>query len=195
MMDKKNEILRCAMEQFTRNGFKKTNVASIMKCTTFSTGTFYNYFKSKDSIFMALYIQENRKVKEKIIASVDLEGNPMQVLQKMLRMNYEEMRKNPILKEWYNRDVFSKIEQNYCEEEDLNDLNFLYDLFDEVIKKWQNSNQIRKDIDSEMIIALFSSIILVDTHKDEIGIQYFPQLIDHIANFVMQGLINTSNKE
>lgn len=194
-MDKKAEILRCAMEQFTSYGFKKTNVASIMKCTSFSTGTFYNYFKSKDSIFMELYIQENRKVKEKIIASVNLEENPMQVLQKMLVMNYEEMSKNPILKEWYNRDIFSKIEQNFCKEEGLDDLDFLYDLFYEVIEKWQQSNQIRNDIDSEMIMALFSSVILVDTHKDEIGIKYFPQLIDHLATFVMQGLMNMPNKE
>lgn len=194
-MDKKAEILRCAMEQFTSYGFKKTNVASIMKCTSFSTGTFYNYFKSKDSIFMELYIQENRKVKEKIIASVNLEENPMQVLQKMLVMNYEEMSKNPILKEWYNREIFSKIEQNFCKEEGLDDLDFLYDLFYEVIEKWQQSNQIRNDIDSEMIMALFSSVILVDTHKDEIGIKYFPQLIDHLATFVMQGLMNMPNKE
>ena len=194
-MDKKAEILRCAMEQFTSYGFKKTNVASIMKCTSFSTGTFYNYFKSKDSIFMELYIQENRIVKEKIIASVNLEENPMQVLQKMLVMNYEEMSKNPILKEWYNRDIFSKIEQNFCKEEGLDDLDFLYDLFYEVIEKWQQSNQIRNDIDSEMIMALFSSVILVDTHKDEIGIKYFPQLIDHLATFVMQGLMNMPNKE
>jgi AcrR family transcriptional regulator len=57
-MDKKAEIYRCAKELFEKKGFKNTNVAEIMQAAGFATGTFYNYFKSKDQLFMEIYSDE-----------------------------------------------------------------------------------------------------------------------------------------
>jgi hypothetical protein len=42
-------------------------------------------------------------------------------------LNYMGINSNPILKEWYNRDVFSKIEQHYREENGLEHIHFMYD--------------------------------------------------------------------
>ncbi|CAB1261948.1 hypothetical protein ACFHWD_17685 [Clostridium sp. MT-14] len=35
----------------------------------------------------------------------------------------------------------------------------------------------RRNIDVELIMAIFTALIVVEIHKDEIGIQYFPRLI------------------
>jgi hypothetical protein len=37
-------------------------------------------------------------------------------------------------------------------------------------------------------MAFFTGIITIDTHKEEIGIQHFPQIMDYMAEFVMKGL-------
>ncbi|MCB5260361.1 MAG: hypothetical protein LHW48_07815 [Candidatus Cloacimonetes bacterium] len=50
----------------------------------------------------------------------------------------------------------------------------------------------RKDIDSKMIMMIFVAIINVDTHKEEIGLEYFPQLLALITEIVMKGLTNCS---
>lgn len=46
----------------------------------------------------------------------------------------------------------------------------------------------RSDIDAEMIRALFTALVVAETHKDEIGIQYFPRLIKYFAEFTMKGV-------
>lgn len=195
MIDKKADILNCGRELFISKGFKDTNVAEITKMAGIATGTFYNYYPSKDKLFMEIYLEENVKLKKSIMESVDLEADPINVMKEMMFLNLKGMRSNPILKEWYNKDVFNKIEQSYCEENGLDYVDFLYDSFIEIVKNWQIEGKLRKDIDAEMIMAIFGALINIDTHKEEVGIQYFPHVLEYLSEFTMKGLMDGSKKE
>lgn len=187
-MDKKVEIFRCGKEVFSAKGFKDTNVTDITKMAGIAAGTFYNYYTSKDKLFMEIFLDENSKLKRSMLESVDLEGDPMDVVKQMFYLNNKGISENPILREWYNRDVFSKIEQRYREENGIEQIHFMYDFFIDVVAKWQAEGKMRSDIKAEMIMAIFAALINVDLHKDEIGLQYFPQLMEHISEFIMKGL-------
>lgn len=187
MTDKKQEIYRCGKELFSSRGFRDTNVADITKAAGVAAGTFYLYYTSKDSLFMEIFIEENEKLKKRIMDAVDLNDDPLSVISKMIQMNYEGINANPILKEWYNKDVFSRIEKKFREETG-DSVGFMYDIFLEAIRKWQHEGKMRSDIDSEMIMAMFAALINIDTHKEEIGLRFFPQLMNYIAEFILKGL-------
>lgn len=188
MTDKKVKILQCAKELFSANGFKETNVADITKLAGMAVGTFYNYYPSKEKLFLEIYLKENLKLKKDIMESVDLNEEPLPLMKEVIRLNFEGMSSNPILREWYNRDVFSKIEQLFRAENGVDAVGFLYGNFLELVQKWQADGKIRNDLDAEFIMAIFNAIINIDTHKDEIGLKYFPQIMDYISEFVMKGL-------
>lgn len=190
MIDKKAEIFSCAKELFSSKGFKDTNVSDITKMAGIATGTFYNYYTSKDRLFMEIYLEENMKLKKSIMESIDLEADPIDVMKEMMFLNIQGMNSNPILSEWYNRDIFSRIEQNFRKEKGFENISFLYDSFIEVVIKWQNEGKMRSDIDAEMIMAIFAALINVDTHKEEIGLRYFPQVLEYLAEFTMRGLMD-----
>ncbi|KPU43547.1 DNA-binding transcriptional regulator EnvR [Oxobacter pfennigii] len=190
MSDKKDIIYKCGKEIFEKKGFKDTNVAEIMKQAGMATGTFYNYYASKDKLFMEIYNDENVKLKSSIMASLDIEANPILVVREMMMKNLQGMMENPILREWYNRDVFQKLEQSFREENGAGQVDFLYNSFVEVIRKWQIHGKMRSDIDAEMIMAIFGALVNVETHKAEIGLKYFPEVIEYLAEFTMKGLMN-----
>jgi AcrR family transcriptional regulator len=191
MIDKKAEILRCGRELFSAKGFKDTNVAEITKMAGMATGTFYNYYTSKDQLFMEIHIEENIKLKKSMIETVNLDADPLSVVKEMVAKNLQGMNENPILREWFNRDVFQRIEQCYREANGLEYVDFLYDFFIEVVKKWQSEGKMRNDLSPEMIMAIFGAIINVETHKEEVGFQYFPQVLDFLTDFTMKGLMDT----
>jgi AcrR family transcriptional regulator len=195
LTDKKTEILKCGRELFSSKGFKDTNVAEITKMAGMATGTFYNYYSSKDKLFMEIYLEENARLKKSILESLDLEADPINVMKEMLFQNFQGMGTNPILKEWYNKDIFNKIEQNFREENGLDHVDFLYDSFLEVVKKWQMNGKMRSDISAEMIMAVFAAITVVDMHKEEVGLQYFPDVLEYLGEFTMKGLMERSGKE
>lgn len=190
MIDKKARILKYGRELFSSKGFKDTNVAEITKMAGIATGSFYNYYTSKDILFMEIFLEENLKLKKKIMEIIDIEADPINVIQQMMFLNNQGMSENPILREWYNKEIFNKIEQNYRERIGIDQMNFLYDIFIDIVKNWQVQGKMRDDIKADMIMAIFTALIIIDTHKDEVGLQYFPHLLDYMAEFVMKGLMD-----
>lgn len=188
MGDKKEDIYNAGKELFWARGFKDTNVSDITKIAGIGVGTFYNYYSSKEKLFLEIFLEENVKLKKSMMESIDLDADPLIVIKELISVNIRGMNANPILREWYNRDVFSKLEQHYREENGIKYVDFLYDIFTEIIKKWQAEGKMRDDIDVKLIMAFFTALINIDTHKDEIGIEYFPHILDYLAEFVMKGL-------
>lgn len=187
MIDKKADIFRAGRDLFYSKGFKETNVSDITKMAGVGVGTFYNYYSTKDKLFLEIYMKENEKFKKCIVESLDLNDDPVTIIKKFMAQSINAMNTNLILKEWYNRDVFIELEQNYCEEGRKND-NLIHDFFIELFKKWKADGKIRGDIDDELILAIFDSIGYLDTHKEEIGINHFPQMIQLLIEFIMKGL-------
>ncbi len=194
MTDKKAEILRCGKILFTEQGFKKTNVSQITEMAGMATGTFYLYYPSKESLFMEIYMEENEKLKRAIMATINMDDEPMQVIQDLMQRNMEGMAANPILREWYNTEAFGKIEEKFREQNGLEKVDFMYASFFEIIQKWQAQGKLRRDMDAEMIMALFNTAIVIDVHKEEIGVQYFPEIQEHLIKFIMDGLSGAATR-
>jgi AcrR family transcriptional regulator len=188
LRDIKADIFNYGRDLFSSKGFKDTNVSDITKIAGIGVGTFYNYYSSKEKLFIEIFLEENVKLKKSIMESIDPDADPLKVVKELMFLNVSGMNSNPILREWYNKDVFSKLEQHYREENGIKHVDFLYNSFTELINKWQAEGKMRNDIDCEFIMAIFTALINIDTHKEEIGVQYFPHILDYLAEFIMKGL-------
>ena len=171
-----------------------TNVSENTRMAGIASGTFYIYYDSKEQLIMEIFLEENVKLKRKTLEAFDADGDPLTVMQGLIRENQNGMNANPILREWYNREVFDKIERHYRQQNGIERVDFLYDSFIQIVERWQAQGKMRADIDSRMIMAMFTAVISLDTHKEEIGIEYFPQVQGHLADFLMQGLTDLSDR-
>ncbi|ASA20205.1 TetR/AcrR family transcriptional regulator [Paenibacillus donghaensis] len=188
MEDKKTAIYQSGKTLFSEHGFKDTNVAGITQLAGVSVGTFYNYYSSKEKLFMEIFLEENAKLKEQVMGSIDLNADPLTTIKALMAANLSGMSAHPILREWYNRDVFSRIEQQYIEDNGTEAVDFVYGSSIQLVRSWQAQGKMRADMDAELIMAMFASLIQVDMHKAEIGVQHFPQILDHLAEFIVDGL-------
>ena len=195
MEDKKEKLLVAAKALFSEQGFKATNVSQITKAAGMATGTFYLYFTSKEQIFMEIFLDENVKLKKQTSKNFDINGDPLTTIQEHMAENIAGMQANPILREWFNKDVFQKIEQKYREENGLDRMDFIYDHYYQVIQTWQEQGRMRKDIPADMIMAIFTALIITDEHKEQIGFQFFPKIQDYLTEFIMRGLTDFSQQE
>ena len=195
MTDKKADIFNAGRELFCSKGFKDTNVSEIAKLAGIGVGTFYNYYSSKEELFLEVFLKENEDLKKRLYESVDLNDDPVTFVTKFLTKNITEMNSNLILKEWYNKEFFSKLEQYFYEQDGLSSIDELMKSGRlELVRQWKAEGKMRNDIDDEMICAIFDSIPYIDIHKYDIGIQYYPQIMYYITEFIMKGLTDCPKK-
>jgi AcrR family transcriptional regulator len=192
MDDKKAGIFNFGRELFKSKGFKDTNVSDITKLAGVGVGTFYNYYSSKEQLFLEIYLKENEDQKKRLFESMNMNDDPVTMITKMVTQNAIEMNSNLILKEWYNRDLFNKLEDNFYKHGGFESIDKLTHSSEaELIQKWKDEGKIRGDLDNELISAIFKSIIYIDIHKSEIGVQHFPHILFYITEFIMKGLTDS----
>ena len=67
-MNKKESILKSALQLLTENGVHNTPMSAIAKAAGTGMGTIYNYFKNKDELINALYLYIKEKENSVFIA-------------------------------------------------------------------------------------------------------------------------------
>ncbi len=190
MIDKKEDIFNCARELFYTKGYKETNIIDIAKMADIGVGTFYNYYDSKEELFLEVCMKENDKQKKSMLEAIKLnEDDPIALVTELVTQNLNAMNENPILKEWNNEMLASKLEQHFYEQGEIERIGELYQTFaTRLIKKWKSEGKIRADLDDEFILAILNSVHYVDIHKKDIGVHHFPQIIRYLIEFIMKGL-------
>ncbi len=186
-MDIKSAIFACGKELFSSKGFKKTNIKEIAEQAGIGVGTFYNYYDSKEQLFIEIYKQENEKLKNRLIESLDLNQEPVSLVSQLLKKNQEAIHANPILREWYNQDFYKELERHY-RDEDGQSMDSVRNFFLDLLRNWKQQGKLRDDIDEELLPVFFDALVCIDMHKDEIGIEHFPKAMQYLIEFIIKGL-------
>ena len=186
----KTDIYISAKDLFYSKGFKDTSILDITQKTGIAVGSFYKFYKSKEELFLDIFIAETVQLKKQIMAKIDMNQEPVHVVKELTIKLFEGIRQNPVLREWYSRDVYNKLETYLQDESRTNSMEggYSYNLFIGIIETWQSEGKFRTDIDSEMILAILNTFQYIDMHKEDIGEKHFPQLIEYMIEFVVKGL-------
>lgn len=186
----KKIIYNKALAHFKKNGFKKTGVAQIAESAGISVGSFYKLYPAKEHLFLEIFADVNLKHEQRIIESevqgADLEDYATRIIRRLL----DVLTRDPILKIWSDRDQWRKI-VGKCSGSSigLREDRISKNMFGAIIENWQKQGLVRKDMKPDFIQALFDSLFFVHLYRDDIGVQYFPELIDTMVQFIMRGIM------
>ena len=99
--DKRENIRTVAAAEFARHGFKAANINVIAKKAGISIGSMYNYFNSKEDLFLTV-IDYGYQVLEKVISEIDLEkGDVFDKIERLLRAAQKYSKEYPELNQIY----------------------------------------------------------------------------------------------
>ncbi len=90
--EKAESILNAAKKLFGRYGLQKTSLDEIARVARVAKATIYNYFGSKDRVYLAVLRREANEIVQKISSSVDQEVLPVNKLIAFARAKFRYMR-------------------------------------------------------------------------------------------------------
>jgi AcrR family transcriptional regulator len=178
-------LIESAIKLFTDRGYKKTKVSDITKEADVGTGTFYNYFNTKDDIFLEIYLMRHDEMKKEMTKLISEDGEAINIIENVLRSFLKRMKEDPILRMFLNKDTHHKYRKGYDSKRKKDKFEYAYELFQPYFKKWQETGQINPEVDLRILLTSFDSIFYVELYKEDIGKEYFPEVID----FIIEGIL------
>lgn len=191
-MDEKKIVLDdAAYEVFIEKGYKETNIAEISKRAKISVGSFYKYYDSKEEIFLQVYIQENERVRHKVMQGVDWNAEPLQVMEELFEQLMLNMLDNKILLEWDNPKISDKLHGYYISEDGKNNNSFHQMILLYIEKYLKNADFDEAQIAE--IIKVYQLIYYIDCNVDTKDFAEKTQTLRVLLKYFIQGVL--SNKK
>ena len=116
-LDKKQALKTAAYEIFSKKGYKATGISEIARQAGVAVGSFYNYYESKEAIFLDIYIDENNRVRQAMIEELDWEIDMIDLISQLFAQSRALVSSNKILAEWYNPAIADDLHSYYSSEE------------------------------------------------------------------------------
>lgn len=91
----KDRIIHESIRLFSLKGFAATSIDDILRQTNASKGGFYNHFKSKDDLFLAVLKEAQRIWRERVLQGMDQIDSPLGQLKQLLNNYANNYLKDP----------------------------------------------------------------------------------------------------
>jgi AcrR family transcriptional regulator len=97
MNDRKQHVINMAHQLFIEKGFQATSIQDILEYSSISKGTFYNYFSSKNELFIELFKTINKKLEaERNGLLIGKDPSDLEIFIKQMEVHMKENQKNKV---------------------------------------------------------------------------------------------------
>ena len=162
----RKRLLEQGYKQFSAYGLRKTNIDELAQATGISKGAFYQFYASKEALFMDVVEQVEQRFRQEIFAMVDVPGpSPRARLFALLQHAFHRVKTIPLLQFLTGNDydlLFRRVPPETFQEHVAYDRAFN----NELITRCQHAG-IPIQVQPEEMISLLYPLVLTILHEDE----------------------------
>ncbi|MEZ7743901.1 TetR/AcrR family transcriptional regulator [Gemella sanguinis] len=185
-MDKKKILKEAAYEVFSKKGYKATSISEITKHAKMAVGSFYNFYDSKETIFLDTYIEENNRIRQLMINNIDWEGDVVKLTEQLFGQSRSLISTNKILSEWYNPAISSELHNYYSSEKGKASNQFYKFLVENFTNRLQTEGYSQEKI--EEILKIYTLFNYIDMNVTEKDIPNVSETTEKLAIYFVKGL-------
>lgn len=187
-MDKKKILKEAAYEVFSKKGYKATSISEITKHAKMAVGSFYNFYDSKETIFLDTYIEENNRIRQLMINNIDWEGDVVKLTEQLFGQSRSLISTNKILSEWYNPAISSELHNYYSSEKGKASNQFYKFLVENFTNRLQTEGYSQEKI--QEILKIYTLFNYIDMNVTEKDIPNVSETTERLAIYFVKGLFN-----
>ncbi|WP_066633102.1 TetR/AcrR family transcriptional regulator [Desulfolucanica intricata] len=190
----KEQIRQCLLtkgkELFTQYGLTKTSIDDLVQACGIAKGSFYKFFSSKEELFYII-LQNQEEITNQLIGG-HLRENlpPKELISSFLHTAFKLADENPLLQQFFQegeserilRKLPKRLIKDFAQDHTKKGIAFVQALIQRGVLRKQ---------DPEVINAVFHAIMLLRLHKEELGKDLFPRVMNLIIDYIAEGLTKT----
>lgn len=185
-LDKKQSLKQAAYNVFSNKGYKATAISEVAKQAGMAVGSFYNYYESKEEIFLDVYIEENNRIRQVIMNDIDWQGDVVELIGQLFGQSRSLISSNKILAEWYNPAISNELHSYYSSEEGKASNPFHQFLIETFTKRMMMEGYSQEKI--QEVLEVYHLFYYIDMNITEKDVPNVNQTIETLATYFVKGL-------
>ena len=185
-LDKKQSLKQAAYNVFSNKGYKATAISEVAKQAGMAVGSFYNYYESKEEIFLDVYIEENNRIRQVIMNDIDWQGDVVELIGQLFGQSRSLISSNKILAEWYNPAISNELHSYYSSEEGKASNPFHQFLIETFTKRMMMEGYSQEKI--QEVLEVYNLFYYIDINITEKDVPNVNQTIETLATYFVKGL-------
>ncbi len=186
-LDKKQALKAAAHDIFSKTGYKATGISEIAKQAGVAVGSFYNYYDSKEAIFLDVYIDENNRVRQAMINEIDWGMDMVELVSQIFRTSRSYISSNKILSEWYNPMISNELHRYYSSEEGKISNSFHQFLEETFTNRIEDEGYSQERI--QEILQVYNLFYFMDMHITENDFPGVSKTVEILATYFVKGIL------
>jgi AcrR family transcriptional regulator len=179
----KNRLVELGYKQFSAYGLKKANVEEIAKAAGISKGAFYNFYESKEALFMDVAELAEQRFRQELLAVIELPGpSPRTRLTAVFKKAFDLLKTIPVLQFITGSDfdlLLRRVPPEKFQEHMANDQKFLNDL----IVRCKNAG-IPIQVPVDEMAGLLYPLVMAGLQQNDLGPNYFSERLDLLLELI-----------
>lgn len=191
--NEKDIIRQTLMEKgkdlFLLFGLRKTSIDSIIAASGIAKGTFYTFFRSKEELYLEIWLEEEAKYNQYLTEIMLSAQTPKDMIIQVCKGTFEYLQSNPFHRNLYERDETEYLIRKLPPGQYQSLIEQDNSTFIPLLEKLQQSGEII-EIEPEIIMGIHRCLSYLPLLKQEVGAEIFPKVVETMIMFIAEGLTN-----
>lgn len=183
---KKQALAQAARQVFADKGYKAASIAEIARKAGVAVGSFYNYYASKDEVFLDVYVEENNRVRQQVMDEVDWSAEPVVVVGQLFDCTFRLISSNRIISEWGNPAIADKLHAHFLSAEGQRGYPFYQFLVEMFARRMAEAGFPKEKIGRAM--RAYELLYFVDMRVSERDFPGYAEAMETLVTYFVRGL-------
>jgi AcrR family transcriptional regulator len=187
------DLLDAGRDLFAQYGLGKTTVADLTGEVGIGTSTFYQFFDSKEALYLDVLEHEGEAITERMAAEGVVEGDdPEAVVRTFLRFIFEEVETNPLVRQLVVSDELGRLRDHRTDAERDAERQAEVETIRAFTDPFVEAGAIHGD-DPELVARAVGAVPYLTLHEEDIGPDHYPEVRDYVIDTFARGLSATDD--
>jgi len=186
----RSELLETGRELFARYGLKKTTISDLTDPVGIANGTFYQFFDSKEALYLELLEAEGEDLAERFISeSFERYEQPEAAIEAFILAVMDEIETNPLIHQLVVEDELERLRDEFSDERIQNEQQRDIGYYLPYIEVWYEQGQVQGP-SPEVVAHAIRSVTFLTLHEEDIPM--YQEVKETTAAALARGLTDTT---
>lgn len=179
-------LLSEGRERFIKMGLAKTTIDALAKGAGIGKGSFYQFYPSKEALFIAVAQREEQCFRAELLAALDGDGDARSKVTRLLRAPFDRLHRHPFLHLLLDPDTVAslavRLEPDALAANEADDRAF----FTSIATRWIDEGVLRETVDPLEVFDALAGLFLVAVQQHSLG----PETRERVINVLIAALVD-----